>query len=107
MDGLGRGNERRVINPSPLGHLPLAPRAAATASVVNLWAVADGALVRRPYLANCLTAATLFGAGDLLAQQGIEGKGLANHDIGRTFRLTVFGGSMYVLVLLCKWTGDR
>lgn len=31
--------------------------------------------------------------GDLLAQQGVEEKGLARHDIIRTVRMASFGGS--------------
>ncbi|KAG0654299.1 Protein required for ethanol metabolism [Rhodotorula mucilaginosa] len=39
----------------------------------------NSALVRRPYATGMVSAAVLFGAGDVLAQQGIEKKG-ANHD---------------------------
>lgn len=33
--------------------------------------------------AQCATSAVLFGAGDLIAQQGIEKKGLKGHDVRR------------------------
>jgi hypothetical protein len=38
------------------------------------------ALIRRPYIASCTTAAVLFGAGDVIAQQAIEGRG-KQHDV--------------------------
>ncbi|KAF8231464.1 hypothetical protein L208DRAFT_1452480 [Tricholoma matsutake] len=51
-------------------------------------------LLRRPYLATCTTAAVLFGAGDVIAQQGIEGRG-KQHDFMRTARLSFYGGTMF------------
>ncbi|KAF5374633.1 hypothetical protein D9615_008915 [Tricholomella constricta] len=51
-------------------------------------------LIRRPLLASCSTAAILFGAGDVIAQQAIEGKG-KDHDFIRTARLTFYGGAMF------------
>ena len=44
----------------------------------------DIALQRRPYLAQSCTAAVLFGAGDVLAQQGVEKKG-RDHDVRSAF----------------------
>ncbi|BGP55356.1 Protein required for ethanol metabolism [Rhodotorula sphaerocarpa] len=41
-----------------------------------------------------VSAAVLFGAGDSLAQQGIEKKGM-NHDIMRTVRLSAYGGLIF------------
>jgi hypothetical protein len=37
-------------------------------------------LLRRPMITQCITAAVLFGAGDIVAQQAVEGKG-KNHDV--------------------------
>lgn len=54
-------------------------------------APARNLLQRRPMVAQCGTAAFLFGAGDVLAQQAIEKKG-RNHDIMRTARLSFYGG---------------
>ncbi|KAJ7726714.1 hypothetical protein DFH07DRAFT_852620 [Mycena maculata] len=51
-------------------------------------------LMRRPMLAQCGTAAVLFGAGDIIAQQAVEGKG-KEHDFARTARLTFYGGAMF------------
>lgn len=38
-------------------------------------------LIRRPMAAQCGTAALLFGAGDIIAQQAVERKG-KEHDVG-------------------------
>ncbi|PLB48652.1 protein sym1, partial [Aspergillus steynii IBT 23096] len=37
----------------------------------------------------------LFAVGDCLAQQGVERKGLANYDVGRTARMTLYGGAVF------------
>ena len=41
-------------------------------------------LLRRPMITQCITAAVLFGAGDIVAQQAIEGKG-KEHDVSCCF----------------------
>ncbi|CAA7263576.1 unnamed protein product [Cyclocybe aegerita] len=51
-------------------------------------------LLRRPMATQCVTAAVLFGAGDVVAQQVVEGKG-KNHDLARTARLTFYGGALF------------
>ncbi|KAF7353645.1 hypothetical protein MVEN_01049200 [Mycena venus] len=51
-------------------------------------------LIRRPMLTQCGTAAVLFGAGDIIAQQAVERKG-KGHDFARTARLTFYGGAMF------------
>jgi hypothetical protein len=40
----------------------------------------SSSLLRRPMMTQCITAAVLFGAGDILAQQAVEGKG-RKHDV--------------------------
>ncbi|RXW15711.1 hypothetical protein EST38_g10143 [Candolleomyces aberdarensis] len=40
----------------------------------------NSALLRRPMLVQCVTAAVMFGAGDVIAQQAVEGKG-KKHDV--------------------------
>ena len=40
----------------------------------------SASLIRRPMVTQCATAFTLFGAGDILAQQAFEKKG-GNHDV--------------------------
>ncbi|KZV75264.1 hypothetical protein PENSPDRAFT_673903 [Peniophora sp. CONT] len=51
-------------------------------------------LIRRPILGSSLSSAVLFGAGDVLAQQAVEGKG-KNHDFARTGRLAAYGGVIF------------
>jgi hypothetical protein len=36
----------------------------------------------------------LFAAGDTLAQQAVERKGFANHDLARSGRMALYGGGM-------------
>ncbi|PPQ75688.1 hypothetical protein CVT26_001522 [Gymnopilus dilepis] len=52
------------------------------------------ALLRRPMLTQCITAAVLFGGGDIIAQQAVEGKG-QQHDWARTARLSFYGGVLF------------
>ncbi|KAJ2922005.1 hypothetical protein H1R20_g15089, partial [Candolleomyces eurysporus] len=61
----------------------------------------NSALLRRPMLVQCLTAAVMFGAGDVIAQQAVEGKG-KKHDFLRTARLTFYGGCMFGPIMT-KW----
>ncbi|KAI6104971.1 hypothetical protein EDD16DRAFT_244026 [Pisolithus croceorrhizus] len=61
----------------------------------------NAALIRRPMLAQSATAAVLFGAGDIIAQQAIEQRG-KNHDFLRTARLTFYGGAVFGPALT-KW----
>ncbi|EPQ61353.1 hypothetical protein GLOTRDRAFT_135830 [Gloeophyllum trabeum ATCC 11539] len=58
-------------------------------------------LIRRPMAAQCATAALLFGAGDVLAQQAIERRG-RRHDFVRTARLSFYGGALFGPVIT-KW----
>ncbi|TFK48102.1 hypothetical protein OE88DRAFT_1665201 [Heliocybe sulcata] len=58
-------------------------------------------LIRRPMMAQCATAAVLFGAGDVLAQQAIEKKG-KEHDFMRTARLSFYGGALFGPIIT-KW----
>ncbi|KAK0460093.1 uncharacterized protein EV420DRAFT_1534994 [Desarmillaria tabescens] len=46
-------------------------------------------------LAQCGTAAILFGTGDIIAQQAIEKRGFRQHDFIRTARLTFYGGALF------------
>ncbi|GAA5861613.1 hypothetical protein JCM3774_002646 [Rhodotorula dairenensis] len=67
----------------------------------------NSALVRRPYATGMVSAAFLFGAGDVLAQQGIEKKG-TNHDIMRTVRLSAYGGLIFAPLITRVYGGiDR
>ncbi|KAI5476154.1 hypothetical protein MNV49_000372 [Pseudohyphozyma bogoriensis] len=54
-------------------------------------------------LTSCGSAAFLFGAGDVLAQQAVEKKG-KDHDFLRTARLTFYGGAFFAPIV-GKWYG--
>ncbi|KAL1932325.1 hypothetical protein VTP01DRAFT_9381 [Rhizomucor pusillus] len=58
-----------------------------------MWGAYQRVLARRPILVQSLTTVFLFGAGDVLAQQGVERRGLEQHEISRTFRMAAFGGT--------------
>ena len=49
-------------------------------------------LAQRPLLTQAITTAVLFGAGDTLAQQAVEKKGIEKHDVMRTGRMAAYGG---------------
>ncbi|KAF5343326.1 hypothetical protein D9758_014195 [Tetrapyrgos nigripes] len=61
------------------------------ASILKLY---NAALIRRPMFTQCATAGFLFGAGDVIAQQGVEKRGW-DHDFARTARLTFYGGCFF------------
>ncbi|KAJ7099897.1 hypothetical protein B0H15DRAFT_817972 [Mycena belliarum] len=62
--------------------------------MASLFKAYNTLLIRRPMLAQCATAAVLFGAGDIIAQQAVERRG-KEHDFARTARLTFYGGAMF------------
>ncbi|BGP07854.1 Protein required for ethanol metabolism [Rhodotorula toruloides] len=68
-----------------------------------LWAY-NSALMRRPYATGMASAAFLFGAGDVLAQQGIEKRG-ADHDYMRTLRLAGYGGLIFAPLITRVYGG--
>ncbi|PKY00983.1 protein sym1 [Aspergillus campestris IBT 28561] len=59
-------------------------------------------LLQRPVLTQSITTACLFGLGDSLAQQGVERRGLAQHDVIRTGRMALYGGVIFGPVAT-KW----
>ncbi|TFY75678.1 hypothetical protein EWM64_g8335 [Hericium alpestre] len=69
--------------------------------MASLFRAYSSALTRRPYLVQSATALTLFGAGDVIAQQVIEKKG-KNHDLARTVRLGFYGGVLFAPPIT-KW----
>ncbi|KZS89938.1 hypothetical protein SISNIDRAFT_488800 [Sistotremastrum niveocremeum HHB9708] len=73
------------------------------ASLLKLY---NTALLRRPLVTQCATAAVLFGAGDVIAQQAIDRKG-ADHDFARTARLTFYGGALFgpIMTKWYQWLG--
>lgn len=56
-------------------------------------------LVKRPLLTQVVTTAVLFGAGDVIAQQAVDKKGLEKHDLARTGRMVLYGGGESIFVL--------
>jgi len=69
--------------------------------MANVLRLYNAISVRRPMLTGMASAAFLFGAGDVLAQQGIEKKG-AQHDYIRTARLTIYGGCIFAPIVT-RW----
>ncbi|KAF8607380.1 hypothetical protein BDV93DRAFT_520258 [Ceratobasidium sp. AG-I] len=57
---------------------------------------------RRPLLGPCITTATLFAVGDIVAQQGVDRRGLSKHDWVRTARLGAYGGAVFAPIVV-KW----
>ncbi|KAJ3228581.1 Protein required for ethanol metabolism [Chytriomyces hyalinus] len=45
-----------------------------------------------PIAVQAVSTGGLFIVGDILAQQGVERKGVSNHDVSRTLRLALYGG---------------
>ncbi|GAA5907835.1 hypothetical protein JCM5296_005798 [Sporobolomyces johnsonii] len=64
----------------------------------------NSALIRRPYATGSASAAFLFGAGDVLAQQGVEKRG-KDHDFMRTLRLAGYGGIIFAPILTRWYAG--
>ncbi|KAF2139826.1 uncharacterized protein K452DRAFT_289202 [Aplosporella prunicola CBS 121167] len=52
-------------------------------------------LARRPLLTQSVTTAILFATGDVMAQQGVEGRGLKKHEWARTGRMALYGGAIF------------
>ncbi|KAF2681033.1 hypothetical protein K458DRAFT_433909 [Lentithecium fluviatile CBS 122367] len=48
-----------------------------------------------PLLTQSVTTAVLFATGDVMAQQGVEKKGLDKHDLLRTSRMACYGGGIF------------
>ncbi|KAF8121101.1 hypothetical protein EV363DRAFT_1438015 [Boletus edulis] len=69
--------------------------------MASFFRIYNAALIRRPLIVQSATAALLFGAGDIIAQQAIERQG-KNHDYMRTARLTFYGGALFGPALT-KW----
>ncbi|KAG8739850.1 Protein required for ethanol metabolism [Ceratobasidium sp. 414] len=57
-------------------------------------------LNRRPFLGPCITTAVLFAVGDVVAQQGVDRRGLADHDWVRTARLGTYGGAVFAPIVV-------
>ncbi|KAJ4481292.1 hypothetical protein J3R30DRAFT_3867278 [Lentinula aciculospora] len=69
------------------------------ASVLRLY---SAAFARRPMATQSATSAVIFGAGDFIAQQLVDKRGLQNHDFARTARFIFYGSCLFGPVLT-KW----
>jgi len=76
------------------------PQAASSIRMASILRAYNSALVRKPRSTGMASAAVLFGAGDILAQQGVEKKGWRNHDVIRTTRLAFYGGVIFAPILM-------
>ena len=54
-------------------------------------------LAARPLLTQAITTSFLFGIGDVAAQQLVEKRGAAGHDLARTGRMALYGGGEILL----------
>ncbi|KAI9316454.1 hypothetical protein BX666DRAFT_1859095 [Dichotomocladium elegans] len=59
-------------------------------------------LSRQPIFVQSVTTALLFGAGDVIAQQLVEQRGLDKHEGIRTLRMAAFGG-FFAGPVLSNW----
>lgn len=59
-------------------------------------------LAARPLLTQSVTTSILFAVGDITAQQLVEKKGLEKHDLARTGRMALYGGSKFTPLALPK-----
>ncbi|XP_064364240.1 protein Mpv17 isoform X2 [Dromaius novaehollandiae] len=67
-----------------------------------LWRGYGRLLARRPRAAQALTAGALMGAGDVIAQQLVERRGLRGHQGRRTVKMTAIG-FCFVGPILGSW----
>ncbi|GAW07235.1 integral membrane mpv17 pmp22 [Lentinula edodes] len=68
-------------------------------SILGLY---SAAFARRPMATQSATSAVIFGAGDVIAQQLVDRRGLRNHDLIRTARFVFYGACLFGPVLT-KW----
>jgi len=52
-------------------------------------------LAARPLLTQSITTAVLFATGDVTAQQMVERRGVEKHDLARTGRMALYGGTVF------------
>ncbi|XP_028296377.1 mitochondrial inner membrane protein Mpv17 [Gouania willdenowi] len=56
-----------------------------------LWRSYQALMTKRPWSVQIVTAGSLVGVGDVIAQQLIERRGLAEHDVRRTAKMMSIG----------------
>ncbi|KAK3942771.1 hypothetical protein QBC46DRAFT_339273 [Diplogelasinospora grovesii] len=52
-------------------------------------------LAARPLLTQAVTTSVLFAIGDVAAQQLVDKKGIEKHDLARTGRMALYGGTVF------------
>ncbi|XP_062858052.1 protein Mpv17 isoform X1 [Trichomycterus rosablanca] len=60
-------------------------------SMAGLWRSYQVLMTKHPWTVQIITAGTLVGVGDVISQQLIERRGLANHGIRRTMKMMTIG----------------
>ncbi|KAM9421445.1 mitochondrial inner membrane protein Mpv17-like [Salvelinus alpinus] len=80
--------------------------------MVGLWRSYQALMTRHPWTVQIITASTLVGVGDVISQQVLERRGLANHNVTRTAKMMsigfffvgpVLGGWYMILDKLVTW----
>ncbi|XP_057678932.1 protein Mpv17 [Corythoichthys intestinalis] len=59
--------------------------------MAGLWRSYQALMTRRPWTVQIVTAGSLVGIGDVISQQLIERRGLAQHDVRRTTKMMSIG----------------
>ncbi|KAH7870200.1 uncharacterized protein C8R40DRAFT_659704 [Lentinula edodes] len=73
-------------------------------SILGLY---SAAFARRPMATQSATSAVIFGAGDVIAQQLVDRRGLRNHDLIRTARFVFYGACFPFRAVVYKVTLDQ
>uniref|UniRef100_A0A8C7S338 Mitochondrial inner membrane protein Mpv17 n=1 Tax=Oncorhynchus mykiss TaxID=8022 RepID=A0A8C7S338_ONCMY len=59
--------------------------------MAGLWRSYQALMTRHPWTVQIITAGTLVGVGDVISQQVLERRGLANHNVTRTAKMMSIG----------------
>ncbi|XP_061667689.1 protein Mpv17 isoform X1 [Syngnathoides biaculeatus] len=70
--------------------------------MAGLWRSYQALMARRPWTVQIVTAGSLVGVGDVISQQLIERRGLAQHDVRRTAKMMSVG-FFFVGPVLGSW----
>lgn len=73
----------------------LAENCRTTGELTKALARYQARLAARPLLTQSVTTLVLFATGDITAQQLVEKRGLAKHDVTRTGRMALYGGGAF------------
>ncbi|KAJ8275174.1 hypothetical protein COCON_G00097990 [Conger conger] len=67
------------------------PKPVRVKNMAGLWRSYQALMTRHPWKVQIFTAGCLVGVGDVISQQAIERRGLANHNLPRTARMMSIG----------------